>query len=73
MLRTGVTCSGILRRNFDNGNESEDKLRLGAVLKLGTPQNGSDYFKGMVKGMRLFNHRLDTTTFSTERNVQIAR
>ncbi len=62
--KSGTSLTGTkVAANFATGN----------VLKLGTTQNPSRYFKGMVGEVEIFSGVLDASTFSTERNALVAK
>ncbi|MDB6112815.1 MAG: Pectate lyase superfamily protein [Pedosphaera sp.] len=55
------------------GTKAATNFATGNALKLGTTQNGSRYFKGMVGEVKLYNRVLDATTFGNERNALVAK
>ena len=55
------------------GTRAAVNFATGNVLKLGTTQNGSRYFKGMVGEVKIFNGVLDATTFANERNNLVTK
>jgi hypothetical protein len=55
------------------GTKAAANFATGSVLKLGTTQNGSRYFKGMVGEVKIYNRVLDATMFSNERNALVAK
>ena len=62
--KSGTSVTGIkAATNFATGN----------ALKLGTTQNGSRYFKGIVGEVKLYNWSLDAVTLSNERNALVAK